>query len=58
MIGSTEERKKTIARFGQAKESEGTIANIDVFEAEALGWYLKTWSEEADASGHAKGNHN
>ena len=42
MIGSTEERKKTAAGFWQAKESEGTVMNRDVFEAEALGWYLKT----------------
>jgi hypothetical protein len=36
----------------------GAVACVDVFEAEALGWYLKPWSEEVDASGHAKGNHN
>ena len=42
MIGSTKEKKKTATGFWQAKESEGTIANGDVFEAEALGWYLKT----------------
>ena len=42
MIGSTEERKKTVVGFWQAEESEGTFVNRDVFEAEALGWYLKT----------------
>ena len=42
MIGSTKERKKTTAGFWQAEESEGTVVNRDVFEAEALGWYLKT----------------
>ena len=42
MIGSTEERKKTVAGFWQAEESEGIVANRDAFEAEALGWYLKT----------------
>ena len=42
MIGSTEERKRTTARFWQTEESKGTIANREVFEAEALGWYLKT----------------
>ena len=34
------------------------VASVDVFEAGALGWYLKPWSEEVDASGHAKGNRN
>ena len=42
MIGSTEERKGTTTGFWQAEESEGTIANRDAFEAEALGWHLKT----------------
>ena len=42
MIGSTEERKKIATEFWQVEESEGTIANGDMFEAEALGWYLKT----------------
>ena len=42
MIGSTEERKKTAIGFWQAEESEGTIVDEDVFEVEALGWYLKT----------------
>ena len=42
MIGSTEEREKTAAGFWQVEESEGTVVNRDAFEAEALGWYLKT----------------
>ena len=41
MIGSMEERKKTIVGFWQMEENEGTIANREVVEAEALGWYLK-----------------
>jgi len=41
MIGSTEGRKKTATGFWQAKESKGTVVDGDVFEAEALGWYLK-----------------
>jgi len=40
------------------EKSKGTVMNGDVFEAEAIGWYLKTRSEEVDASGRAKGNHN
>ena len=58
MIGSTEGRKKTAIGFWQAEESKGTVVNGDVFEAEALGWYLKTWREKADASGRAKGSRN
>jgi len=42
MIGSTEGRKKTATEFWQVEESEGIVANGDVFEVEALGWYLKT----------------
>ena len=41
MIGSTKERKKIATEFWQAEESEGTVANGDVFEAKALAWYLK-----------------
>ena len=29
----------------------GAVASAGVFEAGALGWYLKPWSEEVDASG-------
>ena len=36
----------------------GAVVSADVFEAGDLGWYLKPWSEEVDASGRAKGNHN
>ena len=36
----------------------GTVASVDVFEVGALGWYLKPQSEEVDASGRTKGNHN
>jgi len=42
MIGSTEGRKKTATGFQQAEKSRGTVASGDVFEAEAIGWYLKT----------------
>jgi len=42
MIGSMEGRKKIAIGFRQVGESKGTIVNGDVFEDEALGWYLKT----------------
>ena len=42
MIGSTEGRDKTAIGFWQAEESEGTVMGGDMFEAKALGWYLKT----------------
>ena len=42
MIESAEKRNGTAARFWQTEESEGTIADREAFEAEALGWYLKT----------------
>jgi len=58
MIGSTKGRRKNAIGFRQAEKSKGTVASGDVFEAETTGWYLKTQSEEADASGHAKGSHN
>ena len=58
MSESVEKRSGTTARFWQTEESEGTVADREAFEAEALGWYLKTSSEEADASGRAKGNCN
>ena len=46
--------------FAKAKKCKGigAVVSVDVFEAGALGWYLKPWSEEMDTSGHAKGNHN
>jgi len=60
MIGSTKGRKKTAIGFRQAKKSEGTgtVASIDVFEAGALGRYLKPRGKEADALGHTKSNRN
>jgi len=42
MIGSMEGRKKTAIGFRHVKKSRGTVADGDVFEAEAIGWYLKT----------------
>ena len=42
MIGSIEKRKGTTAWFWQTEENEGTVADREAFEAEALGWYLKT----------------
>ena len=42
MIESIEKRDGTTAMFWQKEESEGTVVDKEVFEAEALGWYLKT----------------
>ena len=42
MIESVEKRNGTAARFWQMEESEGTVIDGEAFEAEALGWYLKT----------------
>ena len=42
MIESVEKRNGTAARFWQMEESKGTVADREAFEAEALGWYLKT----------------
>ena len=42
MIGSVEKRNGTVVGFWQTEESEGTVADREAFEAEALGWYLKT----------------
>ena len=42
MIESAENRNGTAVRFWQKEESEGNIADREAFEAEALGWYLKT----------------
>ena len=44
-------------RAKKCKET-GAVASVEVFEAGALGWYLKPQSNEVDASGCAKGNHN
>ena len=37
-----EVRKKTTIGFSQEKECKGIVVSGDVFEAEALDWYLKT----------------
>ena len=52
--------KKTATEFARVEKCEGmgTITSVDVFEARALGWYLKPRSEEVDASRCAKGNCN
>ena len=44
----------------RAKKCKGTgaVSSADVFEAGALGWYLKPRNKGVDASGRAKGNHN
>ena len=44
----------------RAEKNKGTgaVVSVDMFEAGALGWYLKPQSEEVDASGCAKGNRN
>ena len=51
---------KAAIEFVRAKKCKGigAVTSVDVFEARALSWYLKRQSEEVDASGHAKGNHN
>ena len=47
-------------RFARMEKSKGIgmVASMDVFEAGALGWHLKSWNEGVDASRRAKGNHN
>ena len=52
------EGKGTATGFWKAEKCKGTVASGDAFEAETTGLYLKTGSEEADASGRVKGNHN
>ena len=42
---------------GREVRRSRTVASADVFEVRALSWYLKPRSEEVDASGRAKGNH-
>ena len=51
---------RSLQSFARAKKCKGTgvVASVDVFEAGALGWYLKPQSKEVDASGRAKGNRN
>jgi len=43
-------------RVGKVEKCKGigAVASVDVFNARALGWYLKPWSEETDASGEYK----
>jgi len=55
-----QEGKKATTEFARVEKCKGigAVARVDVFEAGVLGWYLKPWSEEVDASGHAKGNYN
>jgi hypothetical protein len=51
---------RPLQSFARVEKCKGTgaVASVDVFEARALSWYLKPRSEEVDASGRAKGNHN
>ena len=51
-IGRGENRYRVV----KAEKCKGTgaVASVDVFEAGALGWYLKPRSEETDASGKYK----
>ena len=35
-------KRKTATGLRQAEKSKGTVASGDVFEAETIGWYLKT----------------
>jgi len=42
MIESAEKRNGTTARSWQTEESKGIVVDKEAFEAEALGWYLKT----------------
>ena len=53
-------RRRPLQSSTRAEKSKGTrmVASADVFEARALGWYLKPWNEGVDASRRAKGNHN
>jgi len=55
-----QEGEKDAIEFARAEKCKGigAVASVDVFKTEALGWYLKPRSEEVDASGRAKGNHN
>jgi len=45
-------RGENCYRAVKAEKCKGTraVASVDVFKAGALGWYLKPWSEEMDAS--------
>ena len=57
-IYEREKKKKPLQGFQLVEKSKGTVADGDVFEAEAIGWYLKTRSKGTDASECAKGNRN
>ena len=52
--------KKAAIEFARAKKCKGTgvVMSVDVFEAGALGRYLKPRSEVVDVLGRAKGNCN
>ena len=52
-----EQNRYRIYKGGEVQRSR-IVASADVFEAGALGWYLKPRSEEVDASGQGKGNRN
>jgi len=60
LFGSTRRGEKTTTESARVERCKGTgtVASVDVFEAGALGRYLKSRSEEVDASGHAKDNRN
>ena len=51
--------KKATTEFARVEKCKGTgaVANVDVFKAKTLDWYLKPRSE-VDASGRAKDNRN
>jgi len=53
-----QEGKETTIGLWKVEKCKGTVASGDVFKAETIGWYLKPQSNEVDASGCAKGNHN
>lgn len=49
LLGSVGKGEKCY-RVAKAEKCKGTgvVASIDVFEAGALGWYLKPWSKKMD----------
>ena len=51
-IGKGENRYRVVK--AEKCKGIGAVASIDVFEAGALGWYLKPWSKEIDSSGKYK----
>ena len=60
LIGSMIRGKKAATEFARVEKCKGTgaVASIDVFEARALGRYLKSRSEVVDISRCAKGIYN